>query len=557
MSRSPPRSRPTTARAFLPGALESVFAQTRPRRRGARRRRRLDRRHARRARRATAIASASCGRRTPAAPAARNTRRPRGARPVALVPRLRRPLDAEQARAPGAGARGGRAGVGDGARPRRRDRRRRRGARRRDRSATTSCSAPRTGTASRTPATPSTAAASRSALTARVDAVRDVGALRPGAAARRLRPLPAARARLRDRLPRRAADGALPPPRGADDDLRADDGPDPDRREAPRAARRARATCPTRDLARRNFLLMLARSYAVLERPARVARATCSGRCGSTRARSAEPWVPRAARRLGRASDEARAPHRDPGAVPDPALQRARRAASTCACSSSPQRDPRRGVLRAARATSGASSTTSLPRPQLRRGGRWLVLSRGRRLRELRRFRARRGRASAAGTSPRSGARSPTAEARRIPLLVWVESTARDARSRGARRSSSRSARWCARATGVFVPGHGVGRVRALARRRAGSDRDRAERRRRERLRAGRGRAGPTGRLHVPLRRPARSGEGARHAARGVPRRAGRARARRLGTRRRPRCGRSPATACASRARWTATRSSS
>ena len=66
--------------------------------------------------------------------------------------------------------------------------------------------------------------------------------LRPGAPARRLRPLPPARARPRDRLPRRAGDDPLPPPRGADDDLRADDGPDPDGREAPAPARRSAPT---------------------------------------------------------------------------------------------------------------------------------------------------------------------------------------------------------------------------------------------------------------------------------------------------------------------------
>ena len=93
---------------ILPGALESVFAQTRAAGRGARRRRRLDRRHARRARRATATASASCGRRTPGA-RARGT--PRSARRAAGSLSFLDSDDrwtAEQARARGAGARGGR-----------------------------------------------------------------------------------------------------------------------------------------------------------------------------------------------------------------------------------------------------------------------------------------------------------------------------------------------------------------------------------------------------------------------------------------------------------------
>ena len=77
---------------------------------------------------------------------------------------------------------------------------------------------------------------------------------------------------------------------------------------------------------------------------------------------------------------------------------------------------------------------------------------------ELRRFRARRGRASAAGTSRRSGRRSRTRGRAAIPFLVWIESTAarRAHRTRG--RSSSRSARSCVRASGCVRARAGVGR---------------------------------------------------------------------------------------------------
>jgi glycosyltransferase involved in cell wall biosynthesis len=91
-----------------------------------------------------------------------------------------------------------------------------------------------------------------------------------------------------------------------------------------------------------------------------------------------------------------------------------------------------------------------LPGPGLRRGGRWVVLSRGVG-RELRRFRP-----DAIGVG---GWNQPAfwrallhARARRVPLLVWVESTAHDARPGAgplelAKRALIRGA------SGFFVPG--------------------------------------------------------------------------------------------------------
>jgi len=86
----------------------------------------------------------------------------------------------------------------------------------------------------------------------------------------------------------------------------------------------------------------------------------------------------------------------------------------------------------------------------LRRGGRWLVLSRGV-LRELRRFRPD---AVAVGgwNQPAFWQALLYARSRRIPLLVWIESTLRDARSEArplalARRAMVRGS------AGAFVPG--------------------------------------------------------------------------------------------------------
>jgi len=91
-----------------------------------------------------------------------------------------------------------------------------------------------------------------------------------------------------------------------------------------------------------------------------------------------------------------------------------------------------------------------LPGRQLRRGGRWVVLSRGV-LGELRRFRP-----DAVGVG---GWNEPAfwqalgyCRARRVPLLVWVESTARDARSDAGPLRLARSAMARA-AAGAFVPG--------------------------------------------------------------------------------------------------------
>ena len=173
---------------------------------------------------------------------------------------------------------------------------------------------------------------------------------------------------------------------------------------------------------------------------------------------------------------EARAPHGDPGAVPDPALQRARRA-----------RRPARALPRRARsapaALRAARRRVALRPPRPRRAQlrprRPLARAQPRRLGRCGASGPTRS-PSAAGTSPRSGSRSRTARTRRVPLLVWIESTARDARSR--RVLELRDARWCARGAGAFVPG----RRRPSTSRSLGvrARRDRAERDRRVDLRA-------------------------------------------------------------------------
>ena len=91
-----------------------------------------------------------------------------------------------------------------------------------------------------------------------------------------------------------------------------------------------------------------------------------------------------------------------------------------------------------------------LPGRELRRGGRWIVLNRGVG-RELRRFRP-----DAVGVGgwnqPAFWSALVYCRSRRVPLLVWVESTARDARPEsgpleGAKRAMIRGA------AGFFVPG--------------------------------------------------------------------------------------------------------
>jgi glycosyltransferase involved in cell wall biosynthesis len=87
---------------------------------------------------------------------------------------------------------------------------------------------------------------------------------------------------------------------------------------------------------------------------------------------------------------------------------------------------------------------------ELRRGSRWVVANRGV-LRELRRFRPD---AVAVGgwNQPAFWQALGYCRVRRIPLLLWVESTARDARSEAAPLRLARRA-MIAGASGYFVPG--------------------------------------------------------------------------------------------------------
>jgi glycosyltransferase involved in cell wall biosynthesis len=91
-----------------------------------------------------------------------------------------------------------------------------------------------------------------------------------------------------------------------------------------------------------------------------------------------------------------------------------------------------------------------LPGRQLRRGGRWVVLSRGV-IGDLRRFRP-----DAVGVGgwnePAFWQALAYCRFRRVPLLVWVESTARDARSDAGPLRLARSA-MARTAAGAFVPG--------------------------------------------------------------------------------------------------------
>jgi glycosyltransferase involved in cell wall biosynthesis len=87
---------------------------------------------------------------------------------------------------------------------------------------------------------------------------------------------------------------------------------------------------------------------------------------------------------------------------------------------------------------------------EVRRGGRWIVVSRGV-VRELRRFRPD---AVAVGgwNQPAFWLALAYCRLRRIPLLVWVESTARDARSGSRALTLARDA-MARGAAGAFVPG--------------------------------------------------------------------------------------------------------
>jgi glycosyltransferase involved in cell wall biosynthesis len=113
------------------------------------------------------------------------------------------------------------------------------------------------------------------------------------------------------------------------------------------------------------------------------------------------------------------------------------------------KRDPRRGFYEQHR-DEWRFEQRVLRGPAFRGGGRWIVLSRGV-LRELRRFRPD---AVAVGgwNQPAFWLALAYARLRRVPLLVWIESTAHDARSDArplalARRLMVRGA------AGAFVPG--------------------------------------------------------------------------------------------------------
>jgi glycosyltransferase involved in cell wall biosynthesis len=113
------------------------------------------------------------------------------------------------------------------------------------------------------------------------------------------------------------------------------------------------------------------------------------------------------------------------------------------------ERDPRRGFYEPHR-DEWRFEHGVLRGPTLRRGARWLVLSRGV-LRELRRFRPD---AVAVGgwNQPAFWLALAYCRARRVPLLIWIESTARDARS-GARPLALARRLMVRGAAGAFVPG--------------------------------------------------------------------------------------------------------
>jgi glycosyltransferase involved in cell wall biosynthesis len=113
------------------------------------------------------------------------------------------------------------------------------------------------------------------------------------------------------------------------------------------------------------------------------------------------------------------------------------------------RRDPRRAHYRL-HSDEWRFDARVLPGRELRPGGRWTVLSRGV-VRELRRFRPD---AVAVGgwNQPAFWQALAYARARRIPFLVWIESTARDARSES--RPLELAKRLLVRAaSGAFVPG--------------------------------------------------------------------------------------------------------
>jgi len=113
------------------------------------------------------------------------------------------------------------------------------------------------------------------------------------------------------------------------------------------------------------------------------------------------------------------------------------------------RRDPRRGFYEL-HANEWRFDHRFLPGPQLRRAGRWFVLNR-RVLGELRGFRPD---AVAVGgwNQPAFWVALAYCRARRIPLLVWIESTARDARSEARPLALARKA-MVHGASGAFVPG--------------------------------------------------------------------------------------------------------
>jgi len=113
------------------------------------------------------------------------------------------------------------------------------------------------------------------------------------------------------------------------------------------------------------------------------------------------------------------------------------------------ERDPRRAFYELHR-DEWRFDHSVLGGPQLRRGGRWIVLSRHV-LRELRRFRPD---AVAVGgwNQPAFWLALAYCRARRVPLLVWIESTERDARSESRVLALARGA-MVRGSAGAYVPG--------------------------------------------------------------------------------------------------------